>query len=310
MRKKLPSLTALRSFEAAARHSSFKDAAIELCVSHSAISHQIKLLEDQLGVELFTRKARSVELTRAGKIYFPVLRDAFDSINEATEQITAPHAAGVVTIQVYSTFAIRWLIPRLPQFQARNPDIQVRLNTAQTDVDFAHDDVDACVRIGRPLEPDLHQRFLFASELFPVCSPSLLAGATPLAAPQDLAGHTILQVPPSAKDWGIWLRAHNLERVDPNSGLMFDSYDHALATAAQGLGVALGMQPYMARDLAAGTLVEIFPGERIPHEDDWYFVCRKGKETSRKIAVFSDWLQAQIQADPDNFPGAVQHSAA
>lgn len=310
MRKKLPSLTALRSFEAAARRSSFKDAAIELCVSHSAISHQVKLLEEQLGVELFTRKARSVELTRAGAIYFPVVRDAFDSINEATEQIIAPHAAGVVTIQVYSTFAIRWLIPRLPQFQLRNPDIQIRLNTAQTDVDFAHDDVDACVRIGRPLEPDLHQQLLFSSELFPVCSPGLLTDSEGLSTPQDLVRHTILQVPPSAKDWDIWLHAHQLEHVDPNSGLMFDSYDHALATATQGLGVAMGMQPYMARDLAAGTLVEIFPGERIAHEDAWYFVCRKGKENSRKIAVFSDWLVAQIQADPDNFPGAEQYSAA
>ena len=299
MRKKLPPLNALRSFEAAARHTSFKEAANELCVSQSAISHQIKLLEDHLGVELFTRKARAVELTRAGKIYYPVLRNAFDHIVEATSQITTPNAAGVVTVQIYSTLAIRWLIPRLPQFQTNHPDIQVRLNTAQTDVDFAHDDVDACVMIGKAVEDDLHYRYLFSSEIFPVCSPSLLTRGHGIASPQDLEKQTILQVHPSSKDWDIWLNAHSLESIDPNSGLMFDSYDHALATAAQGLGVALGMQPYLARELALGTLVEIFEGERVGHDDDWFFVCRKGKEKIRKIAVLSDWLYEQVRADSD-----------
>ena len=205
MRKKLPPLNALRSLEAAARHTSFKDAANELCVSHSAISHQVKLLEDHLGVELFTRKARAVELTRAGKLYYPVLRDAFDHILEVSQQIMAPHAADVVTVQVYSTLAIRWLIPRLPQFQASFPDIQIRLNTAQTDVDFARDDVDACIMIGKAVDDDLHYRYLFSSELFPVCSPSLLTQGGGIKTPQDLAYQTILQVYPSSKDWAIWL---------------------------------------------------------------------------------------------------------
>ena len=105
----------------------------------------------------------------------------------------------------------------------------------------------------------------------------------------------------SPRDWDIWLDAHALGTVDPNSGLQFDSYDHALATAAQGQGIALGMQPYMSRELALGSLVEIFQGKRINHEDDWYFVCRRGKKDTRKIAVFSAWLQQQIASDHDSF---------
>lgn len=301
VRKHLPPLNALRSFEAAARHTSFKDAADELCVSHSAISHQIKLLEKNLGVELFSRKARAVELTRTGKLYYPVLREAFNNILDATEQITSPHAAGVVTVQLYSTFAIRWLIPRLPNFQLQHPDVQLRLNTAQNDVDFAHDDVDACIRIGLPDDPDLFYRHLFSAEIYPVCSPSLLTQGGGIRTPQDLENFTILQVHPSPKDWDIWLRANSLEHIDPNSGLLFDSYDHALATAVQGLGVALGMPAYLSRELASGTLVELFKGSQVSHTDDWYFVCRKGKENSRKITVFRDWLCEQIQVDAECF---------
>ncbi|MBT4518819.1 MAG: transcriptional regulator GcvA [Halieaceae bacterium] len=304
MRNKLPPLNALRSFEAAARHSSFKEAADELCVSHSAISHQIKLLETNLGLELFTRKARAVELTRSGKLYYPVLREAFDNILEATQKITAPHAADIITVQVYSTFAIRWLIPRLPNFQLQHPDIQLRLNTAQAEVDFSHSDVDACIKIGLPDEPGLSYRHLFSAEVYPVCSPSLLTQGRGISKLQDIENHTILQVYPSPKDWDMWLRANNLEHIDPNAGLQFDSYDHALATAVQGLGVAMGMQAYLSRELASGTLVELFKDSRISHYDDWYFVCRAGKEKTRKITLFGDWLCAQILADEESFSQA------
>lgn len=301
MRSKLPSLNALRSFEAAARHCSFKNAATELCVSHSAISHQVKLLEEHLGIELFTRKARAVELTQAGRLYYPVLRQSFDNILEATERLLAPNSPSVVTIQVYSTLAIRWLIPRLAEFKARHPNIQVRLNTSQSDVDFDHDDVDACIRIGRSPAGSLHHRFLFSSEIFPVASPQLLANNVTIEKPGDISQVTLLQVYPSSTDWDLWLEAKGLGHIDPNSGLQFDSYDHALATAAQGLGVALAMQPYAARELEAGALIELFPGERVNHVEDWYFVCRKGRESTEKIAAFSNWLTEHIEADKNLF---------
>ena len=298
-RRKMPPLTALKSFEAAARNGSFRDAAAELCVTHSAVSHQIKQLEQHLGVELFSRKPRAVELTRAGQAYYPVIRDAFEKILEGTELLLRPQSSNVLTIQLYSTFAIRWLIPRLPSFSSRHPEIQVRLNTAQTDVDFEHDDVDMCVMIGNRESPGLHYDHLFRSELFPVASPALANGPRAIRSIEDLREHTILQVYPSRKDWYVWLDGTGLQGLDPESGLQFDSYDHALSTAVQGMGVALGMQPYISRDLESGLLVELFPEQRVGADGDWYLVCRKERSDQDKFEAFRQWLLEEINADTD-----------
>ncbi len=299
MRKKIPPLNALRSFEAAARHGSFRNAAEELCVSHSAVSHQIKLLEENLGVELFVRKARSVELSKLGSIYYPVLRNAFDQIAEGTELLRSPQSSAVLTVQLYSTFAIRWLIPRLPSFYKTYPEIQIRLNTSQRDVNFEQEDVDLCVMIGSRASEKLHYDYLFSSELFPVASPSLITGETPLKRVEDLRQHTVLQVYPSKKDWYLWLDGVNLPDIDLDGGLQFDSYDHALSTATQGLGVALGMQPYVSRDIKAGLLVELFPGQRISAAGEWYLVCRRERADNRNIAIFRQWLLEAIGNDDD-----------
>lgn len=299
MRKRIPPLTALRSFEAAARHCSFRDAAEELCVSHSAISHQIKQLESHLGVELFIRKSRAVELTETGLMYYPVLREAFDRIAEGTDMLRAPQSPGVLTVQLYSTFAIRWLIPRLTRFNEANPEIQVRLHTSQDDVDFQQADVDLCVMIGSRSSANLHYDHLFNSQMFPVGSPALLTGDTPIQSPDDLAKHTILQVYPSRKDWHVWLNGVGATGVDPESGLQFDSYDVALSTAAQGLGIALGMQPYMSRDLKAGVLVELFPGRQVKADGEWYLVCRRERAHSSKVVAFREWILAEVANDPD-----------
>lgn len=299
MRKKIPPLTALRSFEAAARYSSFRDAADELCVSHSAISHQIKQLESYLGVELFIRKSRAVELTSQGRAYYPVLREAFDRIAESTELLMAPQSPGILTIQLYSTFAIRWLIPRLSKFNNAHPDIQVRLSTSQADVDFQHTDVDLCVMIGSPSSANLHYDHLFDTLMFPVGSPTLLSSDKPLASPADLARHTILQVYPSRKDWYVWLEGAGIKGVDPESGLQFDSYELALSTAGQGLGIALAMQPYLSRDLKSGLLVELFPGLRVKADGGWYLVCRRERAYMKKVVAFREWILTEVAADPD-----------
>ena len=297
MRKKLPPLNALRTFEAAARNGSFKHAAEELCVSHSAVSHQIKQLERHLGVELFIRKARSVELSKKGQAYFPVLRGAFDRIAEGTDRIFTPNLPGILTVQSYSTFAIRWLIPRLPSFSERHPDISIRLHTSQWDVDFEHEDIDACILIGDGTRPGLRYEFLFTSSIFPVCSPALLKDGKPFGSTGELAQQTLLQVYPSEKDWWTWLRKNGVEGVDPDSGLQFDSYDMALNTAMQGLGVALGMEPFVTRDLEAGLLVEPLPGRRVPTRGDWHLVCRKETVNTVKLAKFRDWLLQEVQKD-------------
>ena len=297
MRKRLPPLNALRTFEAAARHGSFKHAADELCVSHSAVSHQIKQLERHLGVELFIRKARSVELSKRGRAYYPVLRGAFDRIAEGTERIFTPDLPGILTVQSYSTFAIRWLIPRLPSFRERHPEICVRLHTSQWDVDFEHEDVDVCILIGDESRAGLRYEFLFSSSIFPVCSPSLLVDGKPFKSPRELAKQTILQVYPSEKDWWTWLRKNGVDNVDPDTGLQFDSYDMALNTAMQGHGIALGMEPFVTRDLEAGLLVEPLPGRRVRTRGDWNLVCRKEKFNSEKLVKFREWILREIEKD-------------
>lgn len=298
MRRRLPPLNSLKAFEAAARHTSFRGAAEELCVSHSAISHQIKQLEQFLKIELFSRSAHSVKLTEAGEHYYPFLRDAFDRLVEGTELLLAPHNPHILTIRVYNTFAIRWLIPRLASFQSQNPEIQVRLNTSLKDVDFSHEDIDVSIRTGCLKELDLHYDLLFSTEIFPVCSPSLITKTPGLKHPSDLKNHTILQISSCELDWKLWCDTNQIEGIDTSGGLVFDTYDHALSTAVEGLGVALAMRFFVCRDLKTGLLAEPFPGLRVEYPDSWYLVCKKDRSNTTKVEAFRGWLLEQVkQAD-------------
>ena len=296
-KRRLPSLNALRAFEVAARNLSLKAAAEELNVSQSAISHQVKALEEYLGIALFVRKTRGVELTRKGRLYYPILRNAFDSIAEGTRLISQEHSASILTLQVYSTFTIRWLLPRLARFQEQQDEVVVRLHTSQADVDFEQSDVDAAILIGQPANPGLHYDYLFDCDLSPVCSPAYLAKHGPVSAPGELADHPLLQVYPSSRDWFVWLEANAVVDIDPDAGLQLESYDVALSSAAQGMGIALGQQPYVSRDLCAGSLVELFPDLRVRNPNRWYLACRNEKWQQHKMELFRQWLLAEIQAD-------------
>lgn len=299
--RRLPSLNALRVFEAAARHLSFKKAAQELNVSQSAISHQIKAMEKSLGINLFIRRPRAVELTAHGQFYYPMIRDAFDSIAEATEMMVKETSKSIFTLQVYSTFTIRWLLPRLEQFQSLNPDIQIRLHTSQTNTDFHQSSVDAGILIGQSGDPTLHYEHLFDVEMFPVCSPDYLEKHGAIREPADLLGHPLLQVYPSADDWPNWMAAKGLTHI--NSGariqLQMESYNDALISAAKGFGIALGQQPYMTEDLDSGKLIELFPGQRVRNPNHWYLTCRREKAQTRKFELFRNWLSEQVNMDPD-----------
>lgn len=302
MKREIPPLNALRSFEAAARNGSFRDAAAELNVSQSAISHQVKHLEVALGLELFVRRPRAVELTAAGKSYYPVLKDAFDSIADGTRALLRPQAEDVLTIQMYSTFAVRWLMLRMDRFHQAHPDIQVRLITSQSDADFDQHDIDLAVKIGEADKKDVTYDYLFTPALFPVCSPRLLEGEPRLRTPEDLVNHPILQVYPSERDWYAWLAEVGATGVDPDAGLRFDSYDHALKMAARGLGVAMAMQPYVAEDFSTGLLVDMFPDRHVNAAGHWFLACPKDRDRSRKISMFRNWLLEEVEADPDLLP--------
>lgn len=293
----IPPLNALRAFEAAARTGSFKQAALELHVSQSAVSHQIKHLEKVLGVKLFDRSTRAVVLTEAGRTYLPFLQQAFDSISDGTRLLTRVTREDILTVRMYSTFAVRWLVSRLHRFQDRHPELQVRLMTSQLDLAFPDQDIDLAVMIGRPIPGQVHYEYLFSPTMFPVCSPKLLSARKRLKRPNDLAGFTILEVHPSAGDWTAWLAATGTQGVDPDAGLSFDSYDHALRMAARGMGVALAMQPYVSEDLAAGILIAPLPRHTVPAPGDWYLVYMSEHKKLRKVKAFQAWLLEEIGAD-------------
>ncbi|TNE33065.1 MAG: transcriptional regulator GcvA [Alphaproteobacteria bacterium] len=302
MSRKLPPLNALRAFEAAARCCSFKLAAEELNVSQSAISHQVKHLEDYLQTTLFHRRTRAVELTPAGQKFFPFLQEAFDHMAEGTRLLARLDRDDVLTIQTYSTFAVRWLMLRLAKFEEKHADITVRLTTSQWNVDFSEQDTDVAIMIGEPQDGKINFDYLFSPRMFPVCSPALLEQAGGLGSPADLANRTILQVYPSEDDWKNWLAATGTEGIDPNSGTSFDSYDHALKMAVRGLGVALAMQPYVGEDLSAGLLVSAFPELEVPAPGKWYLVYPESRGRIRKIRQFREWLLGEIRDDPDLAP--------
>lgn len=296
MGRRLPPLNALRAFEAAARLLSFTKAAEELSITPSAISHQIRGLEAHLGVRLFRRASRSLMLTDEGQSYLPVLRDAFDAIHAATSRLATRRAAGPLTVSLLSSFAVRWLIPRLRRFQSSRPEIEVRLSTTARPVDFRREDIDCAIRHGRGQWPGLAADLLLAEDLFPVCGPKLLEGRHPLKAPHDLALHSLFHIAMRRDDWRVWLNAVGIADIDPERGPVFESSDLALRAAAEGLGVAIASSALVEDDLEKGRLVAPFD-VRLPTDSGYYFVVPEDRREQPKIAAFRAWLLEEVQRD-------------
>jgi len=298
MRPRLPPLNALKVFEAAARHMSFRRAAEELNVTHSAVSHQIKALEEQLGVPLFERASRRVSLTEAGEVYYPILRDAFDRIARGAELVRTIEAPNVLTVQAYVSMALRWLIPRLHRFEARHPDINVMLSTSYQQWEFDRGNVDTGIIIAAEREPGLNYTRLFRSEIFPVCAPRFMEGPQALKAPDDLIHVPLLHVYTVPNDWRRWLQAADVAAEVGTKGPSFDSFVLALEAAIAGQGVALSNMMFVRHDLETGRLVKPFE-IGVPQDGEWYLACAEGSEDQAKIAVFRDWLVEELKADPD-----------
>src|SRR3981081_1578886 len=203
---RLPSLNGLRAFEAAARHLSFTQAASELNVTQTAISHQIKRLEEELGIRLFVRQNHALSLTPEAKEYLPGIRAAFNDLRLATDRLLRRDDDHVLTVSTLASLAAKWLLPRLSAFQEAQPGIDVHITTSTSLVDFKSGDVDAAIRYGRGHWPGLRTDWLMADELFPVCSPALLTGDKPLRCPQDLANRTLLHTSGGYDDdWRLWV---------------------------------------------------------------------------------------------------------
>ncbi|MFQ5985343.1 MAG: transcriptional regulator GcvA [Alphaproteobacteria bacterium] len=302
MARRLPPLNALRAFEAAARHLSFTRAADELYVTHAAISHQVKALEERLGVELFRRLNRSVRLTDAGQAYLPVVRDAFDRIAEATERLRASDTTGALTVSTTHSFAVRWLVSRLGAFREKHPDIDVRLTPSLHLVDFAREEVDVAVRYGRGGWPGLRADRLLTLTVFLLCSPRLLEGRYPLRTPKDLRYHTLLH-DDLGEDWRPWLLAAGVDGVDPTRGPRFHGASLVLQAAVEGQGVALTHSALAAADLAAGRLVKPFDIS-LPTDFAYYVVCPEASAERPKVAAFREWLLAEARGEEAAAPAA------
>jgi LysR family transcriptional regulator, glycine cleavage system transcriptional activator len=299
MASRLPSLNGLRAFEAAARHLSFTNAATELNVTQTAISHQIRRLEEELGIRLFVRQNRALALTPQAKDYLPGIRAAFNDLRLATDRLLRTDHDRVLTISTLASLAAKWLLPRLSMFQEAHPGLDVRITTSTALVDFRSGDVDAAIRYGRGHWPGVRADWLTADELFPVCSPALLAGNKPLRCPKDLAHHTLLRTSGAYDDdWRLWLTAAGLPTdIAKQPGPTFDLILVTVQAAIDGIGVAMGRTSYVEADIAKGRLVVPFK-ITLPADAGFYLVSPEGRADPPKLAAFRQWLHASAQNKP------------
>ena len=285
--RRLPSLNGLRAFEAAARQGSFAAAGEDLHVTQAAISRMVKLLEARIGFALFERHANRLELTAQGKALLPGLTAAFDSIANLTAQVAAMSAAPVLTVGVGPSFAMRWLIPRLSDFQSAHPDVEVRIATGGA-INPIGADWTCGIILGDGEWQGFDAQMLFSADLFPVCAPEI---ARRLAAPGELRKETLLEVAHSLEDWPLWLKAAGVRLRSEKRSPRFDTYALALQAAADGLGVAIGLRPYVADDLDAGRLVAPFP-LTVPRGKAWYLIWPPLRRDDAAFVAFRGWLVA------------------
>jgi LysR family glycine cleavage system transcriptional activator len=294
--RRLPPLNALRAFEAAARHLSFTKAADELSVTQTAISHQVRLLEEHLQVRLFRRLTRRIELTAEGRLLLPGLSEGFDRLAEAVASVEQRGEERCLTVSVTPSFGSKWLVGRLPRFWRSHADIDLRLHHSMDLVQFGRDEVDMAVRYGSGHWPGLAADYLLSVDLVPVCSPALLEKGPRLETPADLAQHVLLHEE-DYEEWAQWLTIAGVEDVEVRRGPVLDDGWVMLQLAIDGAGVALGSHALVADDLAAGRLVSPFDF-RLSTDAAYYVVYPQGALNDAKARAFRDWLLQEASAAP------------
>jgi DNA-binding transcriptional LysR family regulator len=286
---RLPPLPSLRLFEAAGRHLSFKLAAAELNVTPSAVSHGIVALEQALGVTLFVREPRRLTLTAEGRDYLPYVSEALSLIAIGTERLPGRRANRTIAVSCASTLASRWLLPRLHEFRERQRHVGVTVDTSRRQVGFPVDGFDFAIRMSRAPAAGAAWTRLFGERLVPVCSPAYRASLVDAAGAIDLSRATLIHVTPAREDWQAWLDRKGLADIDPGGGLRFDTIQMAFEAAMMGLGVVLGRQPLVDRDLASGALVALSPDAMVA-ETAYWLVSSEGAEHRPELLGFKRWL--------------------
>jgi LysR family glycine cleavage system transcriptional activator len=295
----MPPLYAVLCFSAVGRKLSVKIAAEELHVSPAAVSQQVAKLEKMLGIQLLIRSTRRVELTDAGKIYLRAVEPALRRISEATQQVTRKHGPLAITVSCTVGFAMQWLLPRLPSFQAMEPSIDVRINTTNRLVDLLTEEIDFAVRHGLGGYPGLEAERLINDRLQPVCSPSLLPDGFRLSSPVDLASFSLLH-DEHRRDWVMWLRAVGVDNVDSNQGPIFVESKGAIDAAVAGQGIALVRKSMVRDELANGKLVIPFR-TAIETPIAYYLVYDSTVLLQKHNQRFRQWIIAQADADQREF---------
>ena len=288
MANRLPPLNALRAFEASARQLSFTRAAEELFVTQAAISHQIKALEEYLGIKLFMRKNRTLLLTEEGQAYYLDVKDVFNNIHEATERLLARGSKGAITVSLQPSFAIQWLVPRLNTFNLLHPEIDVRIKAVDQADNSLTEDVDVAIYYGRGNWSGINAEQLHNEYLIPVCSPLLLSGNKPLNTVEDLAHHTLLH-DNSRKDWKRWFNSVGVRGTNVHHGPIFSHSAMVVQAAVHGQGIALAHSVLARPDIDSGRL--ICPFEQVlESKNAYYIVCREHQVDVGKIASFREWV--------------------
>ena len=292
--RQLPPLNALQAFEVAARHLSFQQAAAELEVTPTAISHQIKVLEDYLGLPLFRRRPRPLTLTAAGQTLYPLVRDSLDNFAEAIARLQQEPNSTDLTVSVTNAFAAKWLVPRMSRCQQICSKIDLRLQTSNDVVNLQARTVDLAIRYGKGTYPDLITHTLMSDKFVPVCSPRLLEGNHPLEDPNDLVHHPLLHFEwtrygPEAPNWRNWLELAGVKDVDPTKGAKFNEESLAIQAAIAGQGVALCSTIHVADDMALGFLIQ--PFEIALAGLNYSAVYLKNHPKKQFILEFVNWLE-------------------
>lgn len=291
---RLPSLNALRAFEAAGRHQSLTRAAEELHVTPAAVGHQVRALEEYLGVSLFRKVSRNLTLTEAGRALLPGLRQGFDVLVQTLEAFRERDRKRPLTVSTSPSFAGKWLVPRLERFRRAYPGLEIRIDASARLVDFASEEIDIGVRYGPGGYDDLHVVRLLTEQAFPVCSPALIAGDKPLLRPEDLRHHTLLHIEHAFEsslwsDWPTWLASAGVEGVEADRGPSFSISELAIQAAIEGQGVALAGSVLVERDLAAHRLVKPFDLS-VSGNFAYYVVCARAKASHPNVVAFRGWL--------------------
>jgi LysR family transcriptional regulator, glycine cleavage system transcriptional activator len=319
----LPPLGTLRTFEAVARHLSFTMAATDMALTQSAVSHQIRALEDHLGARLFRRRHRGIEMTPEGRTFLEGVRGGLDSILLATERIRNQHRVGVLTVASPAAFAIWWLVPRLGRFAALHPDIEVRIATIDGhEPDLLRDGIDVAI-VKRPAKEAARnplEMALLSEIVFPVCSPSLLKGAASLRN-SDLVRHSLIECDAAETEdsefcWSTWMPRLGLDGAPAPRLLRFSQFGPALSAAVDGLGIALGRSPMVDAELAAGRLVRPFPKRVVSKASNVFALVWRDTRAARedqRIAAFREFALdeacgCELAAGPCGMPRSERDS--